>query len=552
MNKYRISITAILVISSLVYAAGAYPPDNAALLYYRAFALMDSTSNMFMFNPPQALGGFSAKVDNNGYYIGHSQGTVVVGDKTQAFRGCKIPPDIIKCCSKQDINDCNLKGCVASPSGCEVMKGGCRKINPEDANFLRNAHIDSGTDIIICPNAPDVNSGACPHGVKVISKGNTIVSKSDRFSMAFAGSYGGIVKYAKGTGEPNEQLKRYIEYNPAVDIAIAASKIENCDWGIDPCNFTREFMPHLGGMRKLAYLLIADSKIAAAEGDYDTALERCLAVKRMAHHQTPTKFKMEGLVNITLEKMANERIKKLLIAIDGNAVKLNWLKNEIYAIDSRAPLSLKDCIAYEQEMFGSCGDSGDIHIVKMAMIIDSDTMKAVKDTGKQCFAVTYTDRDGKSYKIDGNEQGVNAESASADYKVMTEKAISLWEKPYKEAYEGFKKLAQDGPQMAFCNTDGSGKNKVVAKMTMVDFGFSYTEDIMNQTLNNAIKTAIEVYLVKARTGQLPQTLPSGTPKDLFSGQDFDYEKAQDGFILRCRGKDLEKNKIQEFGFKVKS
>jgi hypothetical protein len=72
-----------------------------------------------------------------------------------------------------------------------------------------------------------------------------------------------------------------------------------------------------------------------------------------------------------------------------------------------------------------------------------------------------------------------------------------------------------------------------------------------KTHNNAIKTAIELYLIKAKTGKLPDELPSGLPKDLFSGKDFEYEKTADGFILRCQGKDLGKDETYEYEFKVK-
>ena len=83
---------------------------------------------------------------------------------------------------------------------------------------------------------------------------------------------------------------------------------------------------------------------------------------------------------------------------------------------------------------------------------------------------------------------------------MTEEVISLWNKPCSETYEGFKKLAQNGPQIAFCDTVESNKGGIIVKVTMLDFGYSYTEDIRYQTLNNVIKTVIEVYLVKVRTG----------------------------------------------------
>jgi hypothetical protein len=72
-----------------------------------------------------------------------------------------------------------------------------------------------------------------------------------------------------------------------------------------------------------------------------------------------------------------------------------------------------------------------------------------------------------------------------------------------------------------------------------------------KTHSNAIRAAIEVYLVKAKTGKLPDELPAGLPKDLFSGKDFEYEKTADGFILRCQGEELGKGEIHEYKFGVK-
>jgi len=51
--------------------------------------------------------------------------------------------------------------------------------------------------------------------------------------------------------------------------------------------------------------------------------------------------------------------------------------------------------------------------------------------------------------------------------------------------------------------------------------------------------------------QLPDELPADLPKDLFGGKDFEYERTKDGFVLRCQGKDLSKDKIYEYEFKVK-
>ena len=76
-------------------------------------------------------------------------------------------------------------------------------------------------------------------------------------------------------------------------------------------------------------------------------------------------------------------------------------------------------------------------------------------------------------------------------------------------------------------------------------------DLKARTHFNALKTALHLYVMKARVGRLPDALPEGMPKDLFSGKNFEYERTKDGFILRSQGKDLAKNKIYEYEFKVK-
>ena len=55
---------------------------------------------------------------------------------------------------------------------------------------------------------------------------------------------------------------------------------------------------------------------------------------------------------------------------------------------------------------------------------------------------------------------------------------------------------------------------------------------------NALLAGIEVYLVLARTGKLPDVLPEDLPKDPFSSKDFDYRLTEGGFVIRCRGKDI--------------
>ncbi|MEN6332876.1 MAG: hypothetical protein ABFE01_01370, partial [Phycisphaerales bacterium] len=68
---------------------------------------------------------------------------------------------------------------------------------------------------------------------------------------------------------------------------------------------------------------------------------------------------------------------------------------------------------------------------------------------------------------------------------------------------------------------------------------------------NATKAAVAICLQYAEKGRLPEVLPEGLPKDPFGGQDFQYEKKGSGFVLRCRGKDLSKDKTYEYAFTLK-
>ena len=78
----------------------------------------------------------------------------------------------------------------------------------------------------------------------------------------------------------------------------------------------------------------------------------------------------------------------------------------------------------------------------------------------------------------------------------------------------------------------------------------YSLDIRRLTHANAMLAAVDIYIINAKTGKLPDTIPAGLPKDLFSGKDFVYEKTGDGFILRCQGKELPKDKIHDYKFKI--
>jgi hypothetical protein len=92
---------------------------------------------------------------------------------------------------------------------------------------------------------------------------------------------------------------------------------------------------------------------------------------------------------------------------------------------------------------------------------------------------------------------------------------------------------------------------VLTGMLMPALNKCLSLDVRIRTHFNAVITALDLYVARAKTGRLPDALPQNALKDLFSGKDFEYEKTAHGFVLRCRGKDLDKDEIYQYEFKVK-
>jgi hypothetical protein len=117
---------------------------------------------------------------------------------------------------------------------------------------------------------------------------------------------------------------------------------------------------------------------------------------------------------------------------------------------------------------------------------------------------------------------------------------------YVQKYSELRKLLDGMTQEAGKNTDAVLTGVLAPALSAV-----YSRDVKAQAHANALRAAVELYIVRARTGALPANLPPDTPTDPFSGQQFAYEKTNTGFVLRCQGKDLDKDTTYEYAFTVK-
>jgi len=338
-----------------------------------------------------------------------------------------------------------------------------------------------------------------------------------------------VADLSRGKIEPNERIKKYIENcRGAINLAVAAAEIPNCNWGLKYSDGFTMLLSHLAQTRKLVFIIGAETRILAAEGDYRQALERFLTLRKISQHIGDETI-ISLLVAKALEKMADNHIQYLLGDMPQDLQTLTWLKNQLAIIESR-PLSSKATSKYEREL-----SLEHMHLDKIKELVEIVTGKPVAPDSKEAEQLRNVDQ----ALIDKNR----------DYYINHMDALqTILSTPmtYEKTYAELKKLNEQ-PQKDVAENTAATLTSIVAPA----YQKIYNIEIRETTFSNAVRAAVEIYIQKTKTGQLPEGLPAGLPKDLFSGKDFKYEKTTDAFVLRCRGKDLEKDETYKYEFKVK-
>ncbi len=324
---------------------------------------------------------------------------------------------------------------------------------------------------------------------------------------------------SKGNIGLNEQIRQYIEKNrKVIKDVVTAAEIRNCDWGLDFSEGYSLMIPHLAKCTQMAYILAADVKVLAEKGDYREALERCLTIHKVGIHVGDDMI-IQGLMCIALGRLANKCIMEILPQVSGDCEMLERLKWRLVGVSNRCP-PLKAAIGKEAEFIGQ-------HINREELLAMVDGMEPC-DVPKEIF------------------QGDDEFFARARdcYRSVVAKIQSDFDLPYAEAIQRLEELDKQ------IKKDGTEKPEVmITKFLLAPASRWRMVETRDKTQLNAVLAGIDIYLIRAKTGKLPDELPAGLPKDLFSGKDFLYEKTDAGFILKCRGKDLD-DIVHQYKFKV--
>jgi len=333
-----------------------------------------------------------------------------------------------------------------------------------------------------------------------------------------------LTELIKGNIGIDEEIKAYVKSNRNwIKQFVDAGESPNCDWGIDYSEGITLLMPPYASIRNMAKIVLAQAKIAADSAEYKQALDLCLSTHKAGAHIADGGLLISHLVGIALNSYANQCITDILPQISDKPDLLIWLKSQIDDVSQKLP-SVKASVNRDLRI---CAQ--DIRRDKIDNIFEM-LGKDVPEEQKQIIR----DGDDAFFK------------ASKEYFLeYLSDCLTAVDLPYTQSYKQLVKLGEKPGIESKKNP-----NAIIAAHFAPATDRIVSLDIKARTHFNAIKTALNLYIMRAKAGRLPDSLPVGLPMDLFSGKDFEYEKAKDGFILRCRGKDMDKDELYQYEFKL--
>ncbi len=338
-----------------------------------------------------------------------------------------------------------------------------------------------------------------------------------------------LQEFRAGEIGSNETIRAHVEKNRRViEYAVKAAGVPHCDWGYDYSQGIDLALTNLRPPKRLAFLLSIDARLLAEEGDYRTALDRCLSAHRMALHVVDRTL-LTYVVGIGISGVTNRTIEAVLGTMPGDVETLNRLKVQLSRVQEAFPL-LENVLVQESQVCAATMRRDKVPVV--IRVLEQDD----KD-----FATSVT----RQRLLTGDEAFFERNRAHWFNAIAAIAGVLKSGQPYPQIYaqldEMDRKLtgeAKDNPDTTFTAFSLAAVNRIYLLATRL------------QTHFNALKLALDFYTALAKTGKLPEVLPAGAPLDLFSGQPFEYERALDHFTLRCRGTEADKDKPNEYLFKL--
>jgi len=324
--------------------------------------------------------------------------------------------------------------------------------------------------------------------------------------------------------EPDRQVRTYLGHClPIIEIVEKASRMEGCIWDLWP-----ERQPIVIALRKeilpLAEVVLGDAVTLAADGHYRVALEQCLTVRRFARHLSGVLYSAPLFpLSMSSDQRALCTIQHVLGVMPPDAEVLTWFRGQLAAVQGAQAHFATIFQAFVHAQLYDIRTNPDRLERERNLVVKEAEGEQAKEKVRNLTDEQFVSRARKGIQnlIDRIFRIVDSEmpydrKRSEIHRIINELNDAVGTDPVDKAIMNHVGLST-------INIDGWTSY----------YWLPYEAQHLAQT--NGIKAAVEVYLVLAQTGRLPEKLPEYLPKDPFTGRDFVYEITDKGFALRCQG-----------------
>jgi hypothetical protein len=338
------------------------------------------------------------------------------------------------------------------------------------------------------------------------------------------------------SAEDIARYRKYAEdYRGVIQLVRAATDIQQCNWAIPDQQGHEVRANRWRAISSLNFLIGANVRVLASDGDYKTALSDSLMLRRFARHLAEDPNEESYSIPVAVERVSLFCVSRVLEVIPPDETILKWLREQLA---DKPPVSEPFSAKIKQDFEWQIGSLRTNKRVRLSELRQRLSEKAANSEQRKNI-LAFTDEE-----IIGLISKPYAEFLDSVVATLNK------ERPYEETYTEIERLTQE--------YSSQGKNNpaiiLPLQFTADMWVRLYAVRATHLARFNALKAAVEVYLLKARTGQLPKTLPDGLPKDPLSRQDFEYKVTGEGFTLRSssyKAKDIRQYGVPEYEFKVR-
>jgi hypothetical protein len=332
-------------------------------------------------------------------------------------------------------------------------------------------------------------------------------------------------------GDPNDQVREQLNRSPwpeTLELIQAATRLPQCDWGILYSRGQRIPVPVLFSFKRIQILLGIQAKVLAADGQYRSALENCIIMRRFAAHIGDDTFHTWA-ASESMDGAATSAVRYVLGVLPPDEALLTWLKNQLGSVPG-APWRPEEALPRFRDMD-----------------VQEWTAHPGKHKGwREAFLENIED-EGVRERMQHLNESQLFDQALRSFDAALGQALTVLRND-----NSYNQKCAEFAQIVDLAWEKARQGDPVATFTdrVENLGKYYRFHVNVMAARNALTNAIEVYLVKARTGHLPEELPPNLPEDPYSGKSFQYEITKEGFVLCCRAKSVDFSDIRQFEFRV--